>query len=48
MRKKFTTSLEEELIDFLKILAVKEGRNASDILNEIVQAHKEKIERKED
>lgn len=47
MKKKFTTYLDEELIEFLKIRAVKEKRSAANILNEYLAELKEK-ERKED
>jgi len=36
MRKKFTTTLEEEIIKKLKLQAVKEGTDASKIIEKLV------------
>ena len=47
MRKKFTTYLEEDLIEFLKILAIKEKCSAADILNEYLTELKKAKERED-
>lgn len=45
MRKKFTTYLTEDLIEFVKIQAAKEKRSAADIINELVLKLKEEKEK---
>lgn len=44
-RKKFTTYLEEDVIERLKILAIKEKRSAADILNELLREFLAKAEK---
>lgn len=39
MRKKFTTTLDEEIIQKLKIQAIKEGTDASKILEKLVEEY---------
>lgn len=41
-RKKFTTTLDEQLIQQLKIQAVKEGTDASKILEKLIREYLEK------
>lgn len=43
-RRKFTTYLDVDLIEFLKICAIKENRSAADILNELLKELKEKAD----
>ena len=42
MKKRFTTTLDEELLKQLKIIAVQENKTISEILEELI---KEKIKR---
>ena len=39
MRSNFSTTLEKELIDKLKIQAIKESRNVNDILEELIREY---------
>ncbi len=41
-RKKFTTSLDENIIQQLKIQAVKEGTDASKILEKLIEEYLKK------
>ncbi|MCZ0754494.1 ribbon-helix-helix domain-containing protein [Anoxybacillus sp. J5B_2022] len=41
-RKKFTTTLDEELIQKLKIQAVKEGTDVSKILEKLIEEYLKK------
>lgn len=41
-RKKFTTSLDENIIKQLKMQAVKEGTNASKILEKLIKEYLKK------
>jgi hypothetical protein len=43
-RKKFTTYLDEDLIEQLKILAVKEKCSAAEILNQLLREFLEKAD----
>ena len=45
MKRKFTTTLDEELIQFLKIKSAMEKRSVSEILTEFVKKLKEEKER---
>ena len=45
MKRKFTTTLDEELIQFLKIKSAMEKRSVSEILTEFVKKLKEEEER---
>ena len=42
MKHKFTTTLDQELIEQLKIQAIKENRSAASIIEELVQNYLEK------
>lgn len=39
MKKKFTTSIESELLKIIKIQAIKEGRSVSAILEELIEKY---------
>ena len=39
MKKKFTTSIESELLKKIKIQAIKEGRSVSAILEELIEKY---------
>lgn len=38
-KKKFTTTLEEELLEQIKIRAIKEKRSVADLLEELVREY---------
>lgn len=42
-KKKFTTTLEETLLEKIKIQAIKEKRSVSDLLEELIMAYLEKV-----
>lgn len=44
MKKRFTTTLDEELLKQLKIIAVQEDKTISEILEELI---KEKLKKRE-
>lgn len=41
MKYKFTTTLDKELIDALKIQAIKENRSAANIIEELIKSYLE-------
>lgn len=41
MKHKFTTTLDKELVDALKIQAIKENRSAANIIEELVKSYLE-------
>lgn len=41
-KKKFTTTVDEELLEKIKIQAIKEKRSVSDLLEELILAYLEK------
>jgi hypothetical protein len=45
MRKKFTLSIEAELIRLIKIQAIDEGRDVSDIVEELFREYLERKKR---
>lgn len=42
MKKKFTTSIESELLKKIKIQAIKENRSVSSILEQLIKEYTEK------
>lgn len=46
-KKKFTTTLEEDLLEKIKIQAIREKRSVSDLLEELIRAYLKKISKKD-
>ena len=44
-KKKFTTTLEEGLLEKIKIQAIREKRSVSDLLEELIRAYLNKTSR---
>lgn len=47
MRKKYTTSLDEKLIEWIKIQAIKENTKPNHIIERLITEYKEQKEREE-
>lgn len=45
MRVSFTTTLEKDLVDKLKIEAIQQGINVNDILEKLIKEHLEKTKK---
>lgn len=41
-KKKFTTTVDEELLEQIKIQSIKEKRSVSDLLEELIRAYLDK------
>lgn len=44
-KKKFTTTVDEELLEQIKIQAIKERRSVSDLLEELIQKYLDSVEK---
>lgn len=42
-KKKFTTTVDEELLEQIKIQSIKEKRSVSDLLEELIQDYLKKV-----
>ena len=42
MKKKFTTTIDEDLLKAIKIQAIKEGRSVSDIIEDLLRQYLDK------
>lgn len=42
-KKKFTTTVDEDLLEKVKIQSIKEKRSVSDLLEELIRAYLEKV-----
>lgn len=46
-KKKFTTTVDEELLEQIKIQSIKEKRSVSDLLEELIRAYLKKTSKED-